>query len=627
MNNPFAKTLMAGCAALSITLTTGMAGQAIAQGSTLNEQAQNIYAPAQLRDRLPQDEVIYFVLPDRFNNGDNSNDTGGITGDKMAHGFDATHKGFYHGGDLYGLTQKLDYLQNLGITAIWFAPIFKNKPVQGAPGQESSGYHGYWVTDFLSVDPHFGSNDEFRAFVKAAHARGMKVYMDIITNHTADVIYFKECEGKNSCDYRSKADYPYQSQGKPGDKSINRGFAGDQVMTPENYAQLVRPDYAYTPTLPVGEENIKNPAWLNNPIYYHNRGNTTFKGESATYGDFSGLDDLMTENPTVLRGFVEIYQYWITEFGIDGYRIDTARHVNPEFWQGFVPQILATAKAEGIPNFHIFGEVYNDSVDPGYLAHYSRKDGFPALLDFSFQSAARQLSAGTSGTDIYEKLLHGDVLYEGGEKAALQLPTFLGNHDMGRIGHLLMKDAKGDDAKSLLKRDMLAHVLMFTSRGVPTIYYGDEQGFTGDGHDQDAREDMFPSQVDIYNDNILLGSKANTGADNFDSNHVLYRHIRALSDMRRNLPALRHGKTTLRYAGETPGLLAYSRGDDNGEEVLVVMNTSDKPIKANVEIGYRSRSFIPQMGSNCPKTIKTPGSAVFELPAFGYAICASTPID
>jgi glycosidase len=116
-------------------------------------------------------------------------------------------RAFYQGGDLKGLTDRLDYIQSLGMTAIWFAPIFKNKPVQGGVGQETAGYHGYWVTDFTSVDPHFGTNAEFKALVDAAHARGMKVYMDIITNHTADVIQYKECP-TSACAYRSRADFP-----------------------------------------------------------------------------------------------------------------------------------------------------------------------------------------------------------------------------------------------------------------------------------------------------------------------------------------------------------------------------------------------------------------------------------
>ena len=145
-------------------------------------------AATDYRARLPQDEVIYFVLPDRFENGDTSNDRGGLTGDRLKTGFDPTSKGFYNGGDIKGLIKRLDYVQGLGATALWVAPIFANKPVQGPKGQESAGYHGYWITDFTSVDPHFGTNSDFKALVDAVHARGMKFYMDIVVNHTADVI-------------------------------------------------------------------------------------------------------------------------------------------------------------------------------------------------------------------------------------------------------------------------------------------------------------------------------------------------------------------------------------------------------------------------------------------------------
>ena len=156
--------------------------------------------------------MIYFLLPDRFANGDARNDHGGYAADRLKSGFDPADTDFYHGGDLAGVIQRLDYIQGLGATAVWLAPIFKNKPVQGGPGQESAGYHGYWVTDFTSVDPHFGSNAEFKAFVDAAHARGMKVYMDIVANHTADVIQYREC-ATGPCPYRNLADYPYRTRG------------------------------------------------------------------------------------------------------------------------------------------------------------------------------------------------------------------------------------------------------------------------------------------------------------------------------------------------------------------------------------------------------------------------------
>ncbi|MEE4317594.1 MAG: alpha-amylase family glycosyl hydrolase, partial [Erythrobacter sp.] len=261
---------------------------------------------ADIAARAPEDEIIYFVLPDRFANGDPANDRGGIRGDRLRHGFDPTHKGFYHGGDLRGLTAKLDYIQGMGITAIWFAPIFKNKPVQGKPGEESAGYHGYWVTDFTSVDPHFGTNAEFKAFVDAAHRRGMKVYMDIITNHTADVIDYAEGEATGYA-YRSKGEYPFSRRGGPDGASINQGFTGDDNPDPANWEKLTDPTFAYTPQVADAEKNVKVPAWLNDVTLYHNRGNSHWIGESSVYGDFSGLDDLATENPRVVAGMIEIF--------------------------------------------------------------------------------------------------------------------------------------------------------------------------------------------------------------------------------------------------------------------------------------------------------------------------------
>lgn len=584
------------------------------------------YSADTVRTRAPQDEIIYFVLPDRFANGDTSNDRGGLKGDRLKTGFDPLHKGFFHGGDLAGLTAKLDYIQGLGVTAIWFAPIFQNKPVQGEPGQESAGYHGYWVTDFTRVDSHFGTNDAFKAFVDAAHARGIKVYMDIITNHTADVIHFQECVGQPTCGYRSKADYPYWTKGGLKGDRINGGFEGDTVRTAENFARLTDPTYAYTPQVPRGEEQIKVPAWLNDPIHYHNRGNTSFYGEDSRYGDFVGLDDLMTESPRVVDGFIDIYGSWIDRFGIDGFRIDTARHVNPEFWARFAPAMLERAKAKGIPHFHIFGEVANDAMDPGFLAQHTRRDKLPAVLDFAFQAAVRDMLTGKTGTDLFASLIAGDVLYEGGEATALTLPTFLGNHDMGRLGHMLDKAYPEAGDAERLDRLKLAHVLMMTARGVPTIYYGDEQGFTGDGNDQDAREDMFASRVASYNDNRLVGSSATTATENFDPAHPLYALIAELSAIRKAHPRLRDGRTVLRHYGPKPGLLAFTRGEDDGEEILVAVNTSAEPVSLNVEVGYRSRAFIGLAG-HCPTTASAPGSVAIALPPLGYAVCRATPID
>lgn len=578
----------------------------IAGFASASAQAQSF------RERPPEDEVIYFVLPDRFENADTKNDRGGIKGDRLKTGFDATHKGFYHGGDLKGLTRRLDYIQGLGATAIWLTPIFKNKPVQGSAGQESSGYHGYWITDFTTVDPHLGTDADFKAFVDAAHARGMKVYMDIIANHTADVLYAKECEGQAQCVYRSIADYPYQRRGGTNGAAINPGFDG------RDFSKLTDPNYAYTVTVKPSEKDIKVPAWLNDPIYYHNRGNTTFKSESSTEGDFVGLDDLFTEHPRVVQGMIEIYGDWIDKYGVDGFRIDTARHVNPEFWAQFVPPILAKAKAKGIPNFHIFGEVADDTGQPGKLAKHTRRDKLPSVLDFAFGvTAIKTVSGGP--TEDWREFFAQDVLYEGGDAAAKQLPTFLGNHDAGRFSTFIRRALPNISEDELLDRVVLGHVLLMTARGVPTIYYGDEQGFLGDGNDQDAREDMFASKVAVYNDNNLIGSDATTAQANFDANHPLYRTIRELAEVRKATPALTRGETIFRAGTEGPGLLAFSRILD-GREVLVAVNTSTQPIEQNVVVEASSQRFTALAGT-CPTAASAPGSVRVTLPALGYAVC------
>lgn len=566
--------------------------------SSLLALAASLAAPAamagpleDLRARSPEQEVIYFVLPDRFENGDPSNDAGGLKGGKLATGFDPTDKAFYHGGDLKGLAARLGYIQNLGATAIWVGPIFRNKPVQGPKGGESAGYHGYWITDFTHVDPHFGTDADFKALVDAAHARGMKVYMDIIVNHTADVIQYREGAAEGY-PYRSKADYPAS---------------------------------AYTPFVPRDEERVKAPAWLNDPAYYHNRGNTDWKGESAQLGDFVGLDDLATEDPRVLEGMIAIYGDWIDKYGIDGFRIDTAKHVNPEFWRAFVLAMKARAAAKGIPNFHIFGEVMTGDYDPALLASWTRNAGLPGVLDFAFMHAVLKAAGGGSSEEL-ARLPDDDGLYEGGAKAALQLPTFLGNHDAGRAAMFLKAANPAMSADELLKRDELAHAMLLTLRGVPTIYYGDEQGFTGAGGDQLSRQDMFASKVAIYNGEALVGTAKTTATESFDPVHPLYRLIAQLSALRVKTAALTDGRSVTRAASEKPGLVAVSRFDPTtGREVLLAFNTSTVPVSAAVAVDPASLSFATLAGTACAARASAPGSVRVDLPPLGFAVCAAKP--
>jgi glycosidase len=574
------------------------------------------------RARPPEAEVVYFVLPDRFANGDPANDRGGLAGGRLVTGFDPADKGFYHGGDIKGLIARLDYIQGLGASAIWLGPIFKNKPVQGEPGQESAGYHGYWITDFTRVDPHFGSNDEFAALVSAVHARGMKLYMDIVVNHTADVIQYREgrAEGYR---YRAKADYPFTRKGGVAGAPINTAFAGDHDASPANWARLTDPAFAYTPYVPAGEEHVKQPDWLNDPHWYHNRGNTDWQGESAQYGDFSGLDDLATENPRVVQGFIDIYGQWIDRFGVDGFRIDTAKHVNPEFWRTFVPAMQARARARGIPHFHIFGEVANDG-DSAELARWTRVAGLPSVLDFGFMGAVADALSGKHGTQRLARLFADDVLYAGGAEAARQLPTFLGNHDVGRLAMLLKRQnpALGDD--ELLARSQLAHAMLLTLRGVPVIYSGDEQGFVGAGGDQAARQDMWASQTPTYRAEAHLGG--GTGAMNsYNSAHPLYAAIARLAALRHATPALREGTTLVRGQSEEPGLFAVSRFDPvTHREVLVAFNTASRPLAVRVEVEAASSRFTALAGV-CPARSIAPGSLALALPPLTFAVCAADP--
>ncbi len=569
-----------------------------------------------LEERLPQDEVTYFLLPDRFENGDPANDRGGLVGDRLTTGFDPTSKAFYNGGDLRGLTARLDYIQGLGATAVWLAPIFRNKPVQGPKGGESAGYHGYWVTDFTQVDPHFGTNEDLRAFVVAAHTRGMKVYLDIIANHTADVIRYRECP-TSDCPYRSRADYPYTRRGGPRGKPINAGFDG------RDYSKLTRPDYAYTPYVPPAEAHVKVPEWLNDPIYYHNRGNTTFEGESSTMGDFVGLDDLATENPRVVQGFIEIFGRWIDEFRIDGYRIDTARHVNPEFWRAFVPAMQARARAAGIGNFFIFGEVFTPKVDVALLARHTREAGLPAVLDFAFANAVRETVAGDAGTDVLARLYADDVLYEGCAAAARALPTFVSNHDMGRFAWFVRSALPRADDAEVLKRVLLAHAMLYTLRGAPVVYYGDEQGFAGLGDDQDARQSLFASRVPRYNWTPLVGTTSTTAVANFNPGHPIYRALADLARLRAVTPALRRGEQIVRNYSDAPGLFAVSRLDPaTGREVVVAFNTATTAFQGYVEVNAASARFSTLHGE-CAPAAAAPGSYPVSLPPLGFAVCAA----
>ncbi|HEU4667254.1 MAG TPA: alpha-amylase family glycosyl hydrolase [Arthrobacter sp.] len=525
------------------------------------------------------DENFYFVMADRFSNGSTANDQGGLGSDPMVSGFDPTNKGFYNGGDLAGLLDKIDYIQGLGTTSIWLTPSFKNKAVQTE--DNSAGYHGYWITDFTQIDPHLGTNDELKALIDEAHTRGMKVYFDIITNHTADVISYKDGARQG---YVSKDEAPYKTA--DGVEFDDRDYAGSESF-PKLDAQK---SFPYIPELTAEEQNLKVPGWLNEPTLYHNRGDTTFAGEDAYYGDFFGLDDLFTEHPTVVSGMKDIYKGWIRDFGVDGFRIDTMKHVNNEFWQEFGPDVLNFAKAQGKDEFFMFGEVFDTTKS--FTSQFTTRNQMQAVLDFPFQDAARSFASKGEATRTLETFFAGDDWYTDADSNVYQLPTFLGNHDMGRIGSFIAADNPDATDTEKVARDQLAHELMYFSRGNPVIYYGDEQGFTGPGGDQDARQTLFASKVQAYLDDDLLGTNATHATDNFNPGHPLYSKISELAALTKEHPALRDGAHQHRYASDGPGIYAFSRTDAADQrEYVVALNNSEHAQTAEVPTYIAKRSY------------------------------------
>ncbi|WP_330340471.1 pullulanase-type alpha-1,6-glucosidase [Streptomyces sp. NBC_00557] len=522
-------------------------------------------------------EQFYFVMPDRFANGDTSNDRGGLTGSRLSTGYDPTDKGFYQGGDLKGLTKKLDYIKGLGTTAIWMAPIFKNRPVQGAGANASAGYHGYWITDFTQVDPHFGTNQDLKNLISKAHAKGMKVFFDVITNHTADVVADRE----KSSDYRSKGAFPYLTEdGRPFDDA-------DYADGGRRFPAVSRASFPYTPTV---TSRSKVPAWLNDPTMYHNRGDSTFAGESATYGDFSGLDDLWTERPEVVHGMEQIYERWVRDFAVDGFRIDTVKHVDMPFWTQWATALDKYAAAHGRKNFFLFGEVY--SADTNITSPYVTRGRLDATLDFPFQDAARAYASQGASARKLASVFGDDWKYTTDKANAYEQVTFLGNHDMGRIGYFLQQDNPRATDAEILKKDELANELMFLSRGNPVVYYGDEQGFTGAGGDKDARQTMFASQVPDYLKDDEIGTDRTHASDSYDTRAPLYRRIAALSKLRKANPALADGVQTERYAADGPGIYAFTRTDARtGQEYVVALNNADEAKTATFATGSAGMSY------------------------------------
>ena len=617
---PFARTrrrdrssviagLAAAVAALAVVGTSTGSGSAPRPPAPPSGPALEALAQPPVRTSIAT-ERFYFVMPDRYANGDPSNDRGGLSGSRDTTGLDPASEGWFHGGDYAGLTggctdpqQGLARLRDLGFTAVWVTPPFGQKPVQGS----SAAYHGYWIRDFTSVDPHLGTEAEFAAFVDCAHRLGLKVFLDVVVNHTADVVQL--AGGPRFVDPSQR---PYRNcRGKKFNPAlyVTKRFP---CMSARRMPRVA--------TIPADERDAKRPAWLNDVTKYHDRGDIDFSSCSDIcfeQGDFFGLDDLFTENPSVMGGLAEVYAAWIRRYRIDGFRIDTARHVNRAFFRLWVPRILAAARAAGVPSFELFGEV--PLRDEGELSRFVRERGLPNVLDFPFQDAAAGLAAGSTAAQALAFRLGSDDYFRPSPGVAPTPPTFLGNHDMGRAA-LMIQQRSQAGGELLLRRVLLGYGLLYLLRGAPVVYYGDEFGILGRGGDQQARQDLFPTRVEEWKTQERVGSPPIGDGSSFDvEDHPIETHLQELATLRAAHPALATGATIVRRAQGS--VLVVSRIDASGRrEYLAAFNSGESPVSVTVPTATPSSTWTTLLGAGAGPQSGADGAVSIDLPATGAVL-------
>ena len=528
-------------------------------------------SPNSTKVGLSQD-LIYFVMPDRYKDGDKKNNDNG--------GFNTSLTAFYHGGDLKGLTgtcepgdDGLARIKSLGFTAVWLTPVITQQEAIGA----GSGYHGYWGVDFLNVDPHLGTNADMADFSKCAKKLGLKVILDVVTNHTGDVIKY----------------------------------------------------LGNSPYIPAESKKLKNPAWLNDINNYHNvgdMGSCWGVGNCTKLGDFYGLDDLATEKPVVYKGWADVYGKWISTYGISGFRVDTARHVDDKFFKNWSPLIQATANKSNIKDFTIFGEVFDYSTFN--LMTYVRQNKIQTVLDFPFQAKATEYASGYSNAAALTALFENDDYYTSAQSSASNLITFLGNHDVGRAGYII-SSKRIQPADQLLPRTNLANALMYFSRGVPVVYYGDEVGMTGtnSGKDQFARQDMFATDIEIWKNEVRIGGSPIGNGDAFTatSQSPVAQYLIKLAQIRKENPALANGPMLERFSKYALYVISKKDVVEN-KEYLVAFNNSDTDEVVEVTTATSAGGWSKILGSTYVTTNQN--KVTFTVPALSTIVLkANSPID
>ncbi len=374
-----------------------------------------------------QNDVMYLAMPDRFANGDVSNDDPAIS--KGLH--DRSKTRYYHGGDLEGLRKRLSYLKQLGITAIWLNPLYDNNNALNRKevydGQPITDYHGYGATDMYAVDEHFGDMALFKAVTDAAHGLGIKIILDMVANHTGPY-------------------HPWAS-----DSPTPTWYHGTTEKHPNNTWQTWT---LHDPYSPPAMRQATLDGWF-----------------------IDLLPDFNQDDPEVARYIIQNTLWWIGMSGMDGIRQDTWPYVPRTFWRDWMNAIRRE-----YPKLKVVGEVLDG--DPTFVSFFqggkTQYDGVDdkvdALFDYPLHFVMRNVFARGGSVRDVPQMLARDYLYPNPDA----LVTQFGSHDVTRFMHEPNATTAG------LK---LAYTVLATIRGTPLVYYGDEIAMPG-GNDPDNRRDF-----------------------------------------------------------------------------------------------------------------------------------------
>ena len=492
-----------------------------------------------------RDQVIYFLMVDRFNNP---------TAPPKHQRFDGEHDTF-QGGSLEGVREQLGYIKALGAGAIWLTPILKNCPY------DDTLYHGYGIQDFLTIDPRFASDPvaaranpqlaekELRRLVDEAHARGLYVILDVVLNHAGNVFGYDLGPGQNNEAMADFRDQPYSIRWH--DEHGGAGLA-DISQAPENLSS----DAAIWPRE------------LHSNDFFRRKGKG---GESG--GDFNTLKEFVTDGARVREILIRAYQYAIAKFDVDGFRIDTLKYVERDFARIFGNAMREYALSIGKKNFFTFGEVFDNEEK---IAQFIGRDagavedpiGVDAALDFPlFFELPKVLKGNQPPSRIGDMFQHRKNVQRGllsshGE-ASSYFVTFLDNHDM----HARFYFSDPGEPRRFDDQLTMGIACLYCLTGIPCLYYGTEQALHGLGG------------IDLAVREALWGVPGNA----FDRGHPFYKVIAQIARVRAKQPALRYGRQFFRPLSSDHvhfdisrvggGILAFSRILDN-QEVLVVANTS-----------------------------------------------------